>query len=403
MPEAETQPIILLVDDNPTNLGVLFESLNDSGFQLLVAEDGESALEQVNYAKPDIVLLDVMMPGIDGFETCRRLKAEPLTQGIPVIFMTALADTVDKVKGLSIGAVDYITKPIQPDEVLARVRTHLTLKSLQEQLQQQNQQLQREIQERQQAEERLRVFLHAVSHDLRNPVMGLLMVLRNLLDQAESPQVPRSLLERMAQSCDRQLVLINSLVETQSGEIWGISLQCQPISLLTLAQELAATWQPLLAEAGATLKCQIPADLPQVEADPYQLWRVYENLLGNALKYNGTGLTLTLRAALIPAAEQDGGSEIRCTVEDDGVGMPAEQAEELFRLYSRGRNSRQTLGLGLGLYLCQQIVQAHGGQIGVTSQPAQGATFWFTLPLASPSEVIDRVLEVSRPDASWHP
>jgi len=150
------QGIILIVDDNPTNLGVLSDGLSDSGFEVLIAQDGESAIERVDYAHPDIILLDVLMPGIDGFETCRQLKANPSTQDIPVIFMTALSDTVDKVKGFELGAVDYITKPIQHEEVLARVRTHLTIRKLTQQLQQQNACLKQEIIERQQAQEALR-------------------------------------------------------------------------------------------------------------------------------------------------------------------------------------------------------------------------------------------------------
>ena len=124
------KPLILLVDDTPTNLGVLFELLKGRGFKVSVAEDGESALEQVNYARPDLILLDVLMPLMDGFTTCERLKAQPETREIPVIFMTALTDTVDKVKGFELGAVDYITKPFQQEEVLARIRTHLSLQQL---------------------------------------------------------------------------------------------------------------------------------------------------------------------------------------------------------------------------------------------------------------------------------
>ena len=148
--------VIVIVDDNPTNLGVVFDFLTDSGFKVLVAQDGESALQKVEYAHPDLILLDVMMPGIDGFETCRRLKAKESTQDIPVIFMTALSDTVDKVKGFNLGAVDYVTKPVQQEEMRARVTTHLTLRNLQKRLQAQNLQLQREIKEKQQAEASLR-------------------------------------------------------------------------------------------------------------------------------------------------------------------------------------------------------------------------------------------------------
>jgi PAS domain S-box-containing protein len=132
------QGIIVIVDDKPTNLGVLFDFLTDSGFKVLVAQDGESAIQKVEYAHPDLILLDIMMPGIDGFETCRRLKENPATRHIPVIFMTALSDTVDKVKGFNLGAVDYVTKPVQQEEVKARVATHLTIRNLQKQLQQQN-------------------------------------------------------------------------------------------------------------------------------------------------------------------------------------------------------------------------------------------------------------------------
>ncbi|NEP42679.1 MAG: response regulator [Okeania sp. SIO2H7] len=139
--ERERKNIILIVDDNPTNLGALFKFLSDSGFKVLVAVDGESAIEQIEYVRPDLILLDVMMPGIDGFETCRRLKANSKMQDIPVIFLTALSDTVDKVKGFSIGGVDYMTKPVNQEEILSRIKTHLTISSLQSQLQQKNQEL----------------------------------------------------------------------------------------------------------------------------------------------------------------------------------------------------------------------------------------------------------------------
>ncbi|MEH6873247.1 MAG: sigma-54-dependent Fis family transcriptional regulator [Candidatus Competibacter sp.] len=131
---SQSTPVVLMVDDTPANLGVLYELLSEAGYDVLVAEDGESALERTAYAQPDLILLDVMMPGIDGFETCRLLKERPDTREIPVIFMSALSDTVDKIKGLRLGAVDYVTKPFQHEEVLARVHTHLTVQRLKREL-----------------------------------------------------------------------------------------------------------------------------------------------------------------------------------------------------------------------------------------------------------------------------
>ena len=130
--------IILIVDDNQTNLDVLFELLRNYGFKVLVALDGESAIEQIEYIHPDLILLDIMMPGIDGFETCLRLKANPSTRDIPIVFMSALSETLDKVKGFQTGAVDYITKPFQHEEVLSRIQTHLTIRTLQKKLEEKN-------------------------------------------------------------------------------------------------------------------------------------------------------------------------------------------------------------------------------------------------------------------------
>ena len=417
--EISSKSTILLVDDNPTNLSILIDFLSQSGFRLLVAQDGESAIQQIEYILPDLILLDVMMPGWGGFETCRRLKENERTQDIPVIFMTALSETEDKVKGFSVGAVDYVTKPIQSQEVLARINTHLALQNLRRKLQSQNQQLQQEISDRKKAEDSLRIFLHSVSHDLRNPVTGMLMVLKNVLSRSWSivdceeqpttnnPQRTtlnlRSILERMVTSCDRQLDLINSLVEAHASEVWGVPLERQPLQLHALTQRLVEEWEPILANHQATLNHLIPVELPPLWVDPNQLWRVFENLIANALKYNPPGVTLTLSAEAIAVDSLESENQdncqsktewMRCCVSDNGIGMTAEQCADLFELYTRGTATTRTTGLGLGLYLCRQIITAHGGEIGVISSPNCGATFWFTLPVSA-SDFSNSVLTAS--------
>jgi signal transduction histidine kinase len=197
-----SQPIrILLVDDTPTNLKVLSESIRSEGWLTLIANDGESAIEQVEYAKPDLILLDVMMPGIDGFEVCRRLKANSKTQTIPIIFMTALSDTVDKVRGLELGAVDYITKPFQREEVLARLRVHLklchfalTLENQARGLEAQNQRAMEEIKKREQAEQ----VLLELKDNLEQRVKDRTAELSALLYQFQSAQLQLVQSEKMS-------------------------------------------------------------------------------------------------------------------------------------------------------------------------------------------------------------
>ncbi|MEG3971601.1 PAS domain-containing sensor histidine kinase [Microcoleus sp. T2B6] len=272
-----------------------------------------------------------------------------------------------------------------------------------------------DITQRKQAQESLRLFIHALSHDLRNPVAGMLMVLKNWQTKTgDSIAIPRSVLDRMIQGSEQQLRLINSLLEVHAGELRGLVLHCESVNLRAIVEAAATDLEPLMNEGKATFKNLVPDDLPAVNADKTQLWRVLSNLIANALKHNFPGLNLTVSAQVIKAekltinqrrAKQDidklpitnpqspitnpqspipnpGSRMIYCTVEDDGAGILPEQCEHLFDLYARGDRSRHSVGLGLGLYLCRQIINAHGGQIGVISTPGAGASFWFTLPLA---------------------
>ncbi|MBD1929020.1 PAS domain S-box protein [Trichocoleus sp. FACHB-90] len=253
------------------------------------------------------------------------------------------------------------------------------------QVQERTAQLEQKIEEVQELYQLKDIFLHAVSHDLRTPIVGGLLVLQNLLmanrneqlaisHQQNTIPVPRSILERMIQSSDRQLRLINSLLEVHTSDVRGVVLHREPTQIGSLVQAIVEDFEPLCAKNHAFLTNQVEGELPSVNADPLQLRRVFENLLTNALNHNPPGLKMTIKATVK-------NQMMRCTIEDDGVGMNQETCDRAFELYARGSQARRSTGIGLGLYLCQQIIIAHGGEIGVISSPGDGATFWFTLPL----------------------
>lgn len=226
----------------------------------------------------------------------------------------------------------------------------------------------------------LKLFLHAVTHDLRTPVVGTSIVLQNLLRKAIASEGKATItaikLEQMLAGSDRQLNLINSILEAHNSEVKTIPLNCEPLQLRTLVESVITDLEALLTQNQIVLINQIDANLPLIQADSAKLSRVYSNLITNALKHNPSGIQLTLNATLQTPYQ------IYCTVHDNGVGISLPQQKRLFELYYRGTHSRYTPGLGLGLYVCQQIILAHGGKIGVISQPGMGSTFWFTLPVA---------------------
>ncbi|MEB3360455.1 MAG: HAMP domain-containing sensor histidine kinase [Synechococcales bacterium] len=250
------------------------------------------------------------------------------------------------------------------------------------------------------AHRQLQMFLHSVSHDLQTPVVGTAVVLRSMLDKSspssgDEIRVQRSQLERLLQGSDRQLTLIHSLLEAHTIEVKGVVLDRQPIQLKPLVDSVLSDLSHVLAKKHIQLVNYITADLPLVNADANQLWRVFSNLIGNALKHNPHRIQLTLDAKVVEMEKYESSRRRRgvepsiqttlpallCTVQDNGIGIAPEQGQRLFELYARGAKARYMPGLGLGLYLCKQIIEAHGGEMGLTSQPGEGATFWFTLPL----------------------
>ncbi len=367
MTQLTLRPSVLIVDDLPNNVRLLSIMLTEKGYQVRKAINGQMALNTVRSLIPDLILLDINMPDLNGYQVCEQLKADEKTREIPVIFISALDDVLDKVKAFQVGGVDYISKPFQGEEVMARIENQLTICR-------QKKQLQNEIKERQKTEETLEIYLHAVSHDLRNPVIGMSMILNNLIknSQGETKEVSQKILQQMANSCDRQLTLIDSLVETRQNDLWGVSLELKPLSLYEIGQQISQEWELRLKENQATLINNFPPDLPLVNADAHHLWRVFENLLANALKHNPQGIIITLSARLE-------GNYLRCSIADNGVGISETQRKKLFDRYQRGNNNHQ-ISLGLGLYLCRQIIHAHGGEIGIMNNDEKGSQFWFTLP-----------------------
>lgn len=373
MIEQNHQGAVLIVDDNPTNIGVLLDYLSDAGLRVLVAQDGESALEQIEYARPDIILLDVMMPGIDGFETCRRLKANETSQDIPVIFMTAVSETIDKVKGFKVGAVDYITKPIQHEEVLARVKAHLTIQSLRKSLQEQNWQLQQEIVERQRLIAELDAFAHTVAHDLQNPLSVIIAYTEVLQASWATAEDHEEAMRAIAQNGQRMVKIIKELLLL--AKMRKTDVEVAPLDMTAIVAEAQQRLVTMIEERDAEIIK--PDGWPVALGHAAWVEEIWANYLSNAIKYGGQPPRVHLGAAV----QSDG--MVRFWVQDNGPGLTPEEQAKLFVPFTQ-LNRVDAEGSGLGLSIVQRIVEKLGGQVGLESDgvAGQGSIFSFTLPSA---------------------
>ncbi len=370
--------ILLIVDDTPANLGVIADYLEDYGFEILMARSGETALERVQYAQPDLILLDVMMPGMDGFETCRRLKADQAGQDIPVIFMTALAGAEDKVKGFEVGGVDYVTKPLHQEEVLARVTTHLRIRDLTRSLAAKNKQLA----ELNASKDK---FFSMIAQDLHDPFNTLLDNLHLIFTDLD--RLPQAELRQMAEQSYSAGGTIHSLVETLltwcSLQRTRMKRQPDEVNLRNLARQSVEVWQNTAPRKNIELTNDIQEDI-MVCADKIMLATIIRNLLANALKYTPSGGWVKLSAR--PASNgkgQEASRFVEVVVADMGVGISQENIAKLFRIDTPHTTSgtAKEKGAGLGLTMCKEMVEHNGGKIWIESTPGRGTMVRFTVPL----------------------
>ncbi|MGC9503458.1 response regulator [Baaleninema sp.] len=388
----EPQPtaVVLIVDDNPTNLSVLAAHLEAAGFSLRVAQDGESALRVAALQLPDLIILDILMPGIDGFETCRRLKNNPLTREIPVIFMSALSDSVDKVKGLSLGAVDYITKPFERDEVLARLQLHLKMRRLTQALADRNRRLQEEIRNRRQAEGASRAksqFLAKMSHELRTPLNAILGF-SQLMERDETLTAEQQeYLRIICRSGEHLLTLINDVLELSKIEAGKVSLKEAPLEIDRLLQGLQEMLMWRVQAKGLSFEVFCSDDVPScVRTDEGKLRQVLINLLSNAIKFTESG-GVTLRVGATP---QSGDRvQLYFEVEDTGLGIPPEELDMIFEAFVQTQTGyRSEEGTGLGLPISRQLVQLMGGDIALDSVRGVGTIAQFDIAVTVETQAI---------------
>ncbi len=374
-PDRAFKASILVVDDKPANLRLLSQLLSEHSYNVRPVLSGAQAIAAAQALPPDLILLDIKMPEMDGYEVSRRLKDDPRTSLVPILFISALHETEDKVKAFEAGGVDYITKPFHADEVLARVRTQLMLQQL-------RRDLETELAERDNLIRDLQAYAHSVAHDLRSPLAGALGFAQLLddpsfpLENEERQEYVRVVVESLekANSIIDELLL---LAEVRKSEI-----SIEPLDMTLIVAQSLHRISILVAESGALITH--PESWPSTVGYPAWIEEVWVNYITNAIKYGGRPPVIELGAS-----HSDNG-EVRFWVQDNGNGLSVEQQAMLFVPLTRLEMTRAT-GYGLGLSIVQRIVHKLNGRVGIESRgiSGEGSRFYFTLPIAETG------------DASW--
>jgi two-component system, sensor histidine kinase and response regulator len=383
-PPPADAPLILVADDVPANVELLFDQLHVLGFRAVAAYDGPSALRVCAERHPDLCILDVSMPagdlGVDdrstGFEVCRRIKRDPRTARIPVIFVTALNDTTDRVKAIEAGGDDFLTKPHNRLVLGARVRSLLKLKAATDALEE-------SLRKQKELEKVRDDLMKMIVHDLKSPLTSVIGAMEMLIDGDFGPlsEDQRKALGDTEKRAQDLLALIEDLLEVARLEESRLALHLAPLTPGALLNEVAREWEIRVQQERARLVIEIANDARAVDADQALIKRVFSNLIQNALTHSARAVTVTL------GARTDSGGTL-FTVADDGVGIPPEYHDIIFRKFEQVKTPHipRVRSSGLGLAFCKLVVEAHGGRIWVKSGPErQGSAFHFWLPEHPPA------------------
>ncbi|OQX08321.1 MAG: hypothetical protein BWK80_48290 [Desulfobacteraceae bacterium IS3] len=413
MENPESKPNVLIVDDTIQNLQFLSDILTQSDYSVTGSPDGPTALMIAGNEPPDLILLDIRMPGMDGYEVCERLKSDAKTRNIPIIFISALDDLQDKIRGFSLGGADYITKPFQDEEVLARVKTHVSLRRMQQRLEEQNLCLQKEIVERRKAEKALKktndeleirvrdrtvellkakndaeaanraksAFIANLSHEFRTPLVPIIGMTDLLLDKAKPGSEESDYLSHIVVSGEHLLKMIDNLIELIGIEADGIQPKNEPVELMLLLDSAVSALSHIAKSKELKVRYEIDAAVPDQIIGDFELLSDILNRLGkNAVKFTEKGeITFSVRRAsgyeTLPA--------LQFSVSDTGVGIPADCMKKIFEDFTQADDSytRKYSGIGLGLTLIRRMVSHLGGRIWAESVQGKGSAFHFTLPL----------------------
>lgn len=372
--EEFNKPVILIVDDQPDNLRVLSSMLVIKGYNVRKALTGEMALATCQKVVPDLILLDIMMPDLTGYEVCESLQANPQTCKIPIIFLSALDDSTAKVKAFSSGGADYITKPFQTEEVLARIQKQLTIDRLQRQLIQKNEELQTLNEELQRSNVELEQFAGIASHDLQSPLQLIMGYADMLLWQYDTllDEKGEHYLSEISKASQRMNQLIHDLLSysrVRSGKV-----ELEPIDCEVVLAEALANLQDDINSSGA---CITHDTLPIVLGDRTQLIQLFQNILSNAIKFRRPQVPPEINISLTLNPE----NFAEFSIQDNGIGIAEEDYPVVFEIFKRIHAYNKYPGTGIGMSLCKKIVEVHGGRIWLTSQLHIGTTFFFTLTL----------------------
>lgn len=356
---------ILVVDDSPDNLFLVQTILEEEGYQITLAEDGKTALAQMDASPPDLVLLDVMMPDMDGFEVTRRIRENPNLPFMPILLITAF-DQPSVVKGLDTGADDFIRKPVEVDELLARVRSLLRLKH--------------SVDERDQIARQREDFVSWMTHDLRTPIVAAERMLM-LFQQGALGELSGGMEEAittMARSNRNLLAMVNTLLEVYRYEAGRKNLIFSPVNLEEILKEVTQELAPLADEKKLTLTYKSEEKVnSKVVGDRLELHRVFTNLIGNAIKFTDKG---SVEVCLSNHHEADA-NWVVVEVQDSGSGISPEDQKMVFERFRQGSHKRS--GSGLGLHLSKRIVETHQGRIELKSDVGKGSLFRVYLPTQS--------------------